>query len=58
MYLWAVSFVQLFMPFLNFEYTMAVTYAVEIVGGGVDQDPATDVTYLRLNHIYNCVIVL
>jgi len=34
------------MPYWNFEYTKAVIYTV---GGGIGQDPATEVTYLRLN---------
>ena len=36
-------FVQLVMPYFNFEYTKAVTYTVENVGGGIGQDPATEV---------------
>ena len=36
----------LFMPF---DYTKAVTYTVENVGGGIAQDPATKVTHLGLN---------
>ena len=43
------TFVQLFMPYLNFEYTKAVAYALENVGGGIGQDPATEVTHLVLN---------
>ena len=39
-------FVQLF---INFEYTKAVTYTVENDGGDTGQDPATEVTHLRLN---------
>ena len=34
------------MPYFNFEYTKAVTYTVENVGGGIGQDPATEVTNL------------
>ena len=42
-------FVQLVMPYFNFEYTKAVTYTVENVGGGgIGQDPATEVTNLGL----------
>ena len=37
------------MPYWNFEYTKAVIYAVVKVGGGIGQDPATEVTHLRLN---------
>ena len=45
-----LTLVQLFMPYLNFEYTKAVvTYTVENVGGGIGQGPATEVTYLGLN---------
>ena len=33
------------MPFY-FEYTKAVTYTVENVGGGIGQDPAAEVTHL------------
>ena len=39
----------LFMPYWNFEYTKAVIYTVVKVGGGIGQDPATEVTHLRLN---------
>lgn len=42
-------FVQLVMPYFNFEYTKAVTYTVENVGGSIGQGPATEVTYLGLN---------
>ena len=41
-------FVQLVMPYFNFEYTKAVTYTVENVGGGIGQDPATEVANLGL----------
>ena len=41
-------YVQLFMPYLNLEYTKAVTYTVKNVGGGIGQDPATEVTHLEL----------
>ena len=34
-------FVQLFMPYLNFEYTKVVTCTVENKGNGIGQDPAT-----------------
>ena len=37
------------MPYWNFEYTKTVIYTVVKVGGGTGQDPATEVTYLRLN---------
>ena len=38
------------MPYWNFEYTKAVTlHSTLLVGGGVGQDPATEVTHLRLN---------
>ena len=37
------------MPYWNFEYTKAVVYTVVKVGGGTGQDPATEVTHLRLN---------
>ena len=36
------------MPYFNFEYTKAVTYTVENVGGGIGQGPATEVTNLGL----------
>ena len=36
------------MPYFNFEYTKAVTYTVENVGGGIGQDPATEVANLCL----------
>ena len=34
---------------IYFEYTKAVIYTVVKVGGGIGQDPATEVTHLRLN---------
>jgi len=37
------------MPYWNFGYTKAVIYTVVKVGGGTGQDPATEVTHLRLN---------
>ena len=37
------------MPYWNFEYTKVVIYTVVKVGGGIGQDPATEVTHLRLN---------
>ena len=37
------------MPYWNFEYTKAVIYTVVKMGGGTGQDPATEVTHLRLN---------
>ena len=37
------------MPYWNFEYTKAVIYTMVKVGGGTGQDPATEVTHLRLN---------
>ena len=37
------------MPYWNFEYTKAVICTVVKVGGGTGQDPATEVTHLRLN---------
>ena len=37
------------MPYWNFEYTKAAIYTVVKVGGGTGQDPATEVTHLRLN---------
>jgi len=37
------------MPYWNFEYTKAVIYTVVKVGDGTGQDPATEVTHLRLN---------
>ena len=37
------------MPYWNFEYTKAVIDTVVKVGGGIGQDPATEVTHLRLN---------
>ena len=37
------------MAYWNFEYTKAVIYTVVKVGGGIGQDPATEVTNLRLN---------
>ena len=40
---------QLFMPYLNFEYTKAVISTVENVGGGIGQGPATEVTHVGLN---------
>ena len=36
------------MPDLSFEYTKAVTYTVENMGDGIGQNPATEVTHLRL----------
>ena len=39
------------MSCLNFEYTKAVTYTVENVGGNIGQDPVTKVTHLRLNQL-------
>ena len=42
-------FVELFMPYWNFEYTKAVISTVENVGGGIGQDPATEVTHVGLN---------
>ena len=36
------------MPYWNFEYTKVI-YTVVKVGGGIGQDPATEVTHLRLN---------
>ena len=42
-------FVELFMPYWNFEYTKAVISTVESVGGGIGQDPATKVTHVGLN---------
>ena len=33
----------------NFEYTKAVIYTVENVGGGIDHNAATEVTHLGLN---------
>ena len=44
------------MPYWNFEYTKAVIYTVVKVGGGIGQDPATEVTHLRLNQppVYTC----
>ena len=43
------TFMQLFMPYLNFEYTKAVISTVENVGGGIGQGPATEVTHVGLN---------
>ena len=38
------------MPYWNFEYTKdACNSTVENVGGGIGQDPATEVTHLELN---------
>ena len=37
------------MPYWNFEYTKAVIYTVVKVGGGIGQDPATEVTHVGLN---------
>ena len=37
------------MPYWNFEYTRAVISTVENVGGGIGQDPATEVTHVGLN---------
>ena len=42
------SFVQLYIYAL-FEYTKAVMSTVENVGGGICQDPPTEVTHLGLN---------
>ena len=40
------TFVQLFMPYWNIEYTKAATYIYcGNVGGGIGQDPATEVTH-------------
>ena len=50
------TFVQLFMPFWNFEYTKAVIYTVENVGGGIGQDLATEVTHLMLNQPPVCPV--
>ena len=36
------------MPYFNFEYTKAITYTVENVGGDIGQDPATEVANLCL----------
>jgi len=41
-------FVQLVMPYFNFEYTKAITYTVENVVSGIGQDPATEVANLGL----------
>jgi len=47
------------MPYWNFEYTKAVIYIVVKVGGGIGQDPATEVTHLRLNQppvfFFHCI---
>ena len=47
------------MPYWNFEYTKAVIFTVVKVGGGTDQDPATEVTHLRLNQhpVFSNVVV-
>ena len=42
------------MSYLNFEYTKAVAYALENVGGGIGQDPATEVTHLGLTSFFQC----
>ena len=39
------------MPYWNFEYTKAAIYTVVKVGGGIGQDPATEVTHLRINQL-------
>ena len=44
-------FMQLFMPYLNFEYTKPLTYTMQNVGGGIDQDPANEVANLGLNQL-------
>ena len=47
------------MPYWNFEYTKAVIYTVVKVGGGIGQDPATEVTHLWLkstSSFFQCVI--
>ena len=48
--LWGV-FVQIFMPYWNFEHTKAVTLHFGKVGGGIYMyiDPATEVTHFGLN---------
>ena len=48
------------MPYWNFEYTKAVIYTVVKVGGGIGQDPATEVTHLRLNQppVFSSVYIL
>ena len=48
------------MSYWNFEYTKAVIYTVVKVGGGTGQDPATEVTHLRLNQppVFSSVAVL
>ena len=48
------TFVQLFMPYWNFEYTL------ENVGSGIGQDPATEVTHLGLNKppVFSSVLYL
>ena len=48
------------MPYWNFEYTKAVIYIVVKVGGGIGQDPATEVTHLRLNQppVFSSVLQL
>jgi len=38
------------MPYWNFEYTKAVICTVESVGGGIGQDPATEVTHVQRRH--------
>lgn len=46
------------MPFWNFEYTKAVIYTMENVGGGIGQDSATEVAHLGLNQppvFFQCV---
>ena len=43
------------MPYFNFKYTKAITYTVENVGGGgIGQDPATEVANLGLFVCFYC----
>ena len=46
-YLWT-AFIHQFMPYWNFKYTKAVTLHCAKVGGGKDQGPTTQATYLSL----------
>ena len=48
------TFVQLFMLHLNFEYTKAVIYTVENVGGGIGQDPWLN---QPLSFFFQCFII-
>ena len=47
------------MPYWNFEYTKAVIFTVVKVGSGTDQDPANEVSHLRLTLppvFFQCIV--